>query len=98
MENKIVMFSKPGCKYCENARSFLNTLQLQYKEIKLKPDEKNYEKKRDQLFNYYNHHSYPIIVINNEFVGGYYDLVRSYDTLKLHNMCSKIGIDLQCDF
>ena len=44
MENKIVMFSKPGCKYCENARSFLNTLQLQYKEIKLKPDEKNYEK------------------------------------------------------
>jgi glutaredoxin len=45
MENKIVMFSKPGCKYCENARSFLNTLQLQYKEIKLKPDEKNYEKK-----------------------------------------------------
>lgn len=98
MENKIIVFSRPGCKYCDKTRSVLNTLQLPFNEIKLNPGDKNYENKRDQLFQYYHHSSYPIIVINNELVGGYSDLIRARDTLKLHDMCMKIGIKLPVDF
>jgi glutaredoxin len=97
MENKIIVFSRQGCKYCDNAKNFLNELQLPFNEIKLKPSDKNYECKRDQLFHYYKHYSYPVIVINNELVGGYSDLVKAYDTLKLHKMCNKIGLELSFD-
>lgn len=98
MENKVIVFSRPGCKYCDNTRVFLNTLDIPFNEIKLNPNDKNYETKRDQLFNYYHHHSYPIIVIDNQLLGGYSDLVNAYDTLKLHDMCSKIGIEVPFDF
>jgi glutaredoxin len=94
MENKIVVFSRLGCKYCENTRKFLNTLQLPFNEIKLKPDDKNYEYKRDQLFHYYHHNSFPVIVINNQLLGGYSDLIKAHSTSKLHDMCSKIGLKL----
>lgn len=96
MENKIIVFSRLGCKYCDNAKKFLKNLQLPFHEIKIN-DDKNYEYKRDHLFHYYQHHSYPVIVINNELLGGYSDLVNAYDTLKLHDMCSKIGLELPFD-
>ena len=60
----------------------------------MKPDDKNYEYKRDQLFHYYNHHSFPVIVINNQLLGGYSDLIKAHSTSKLHDMCSKIGLEL----
>jgi alkyl hydroperoxide reductase subunit F len=94
MDNKIVVFFKPGCPYCKKAKGFLNSLNLPYKEISLNPSESNYEYKRDQLFNFYNHKSYPVIVINNQLVGGYSDLVYIYDTRKLHKLCSDIGLYL----
>jgi hypothetical protein len=38
-------------------------------EINLNPDEVNYRKKRNELFKFYNHNSYPIIVIDNKLLG-----------------------------
>lgn len=97
MDNKIVVFSKPGCPYCSNAKEFLNKLNLPYSEVSLNPNESNYEYKRDRLFNHYNHRSYPIIVIDNQLLGGYSELIRAYDTLKLHKMCQTIGLYLPYD-
>lgn len=98
MDNQIVIFSKPGCPYCHKAKTFLNTLRLPFKEIALNPSDADYTYKRDRLFNHYNHRSYPIIVINNQLVGGYSELVHSYDTLRLHKLCSQIGLQLPFDF
>ncbi|MEY3334059.1 MAG: hypothetical protein RLZZ176_2362, partial [Cyanobacteriota bacterium] len=44
-----------------------------------------------------NHRSYPIIVIDNQLLGGYTELLHAYDTLKLHKMCQKIGLYLPFD-
>jgi glutaredoxin len=98
MDNKIVVFTKPGCPYCKHAKEFLDKLHLPYSEITLNPSDHNYEYKRNGLFNHYNHRSYPIIVINNKLLGGYSELVHAYDTLKLHEICHNIGIYLPYDF
>jgi glutaredoxin 3 len=98
MDNKIVVFSKPGCPYCIKAKNLLSKLTLPYTDISLHPEDPNYGYKRDRLFNHYNHRSYPIIVIDNQLLGGYTELLRAYDTLKLHQMCHKIGLSLPFDF
>lgn len=94
MDNKIVVFSKPGCPYCAKAKTFLNLRNLPFTEISLNPNENNYEYKRDRLFHNYNHKSYPVIVINNQLLGGYSELIKSYDTQKLHKICNDIGLCL----
>ena len=43
MENKIIVFSRLGCKYCDNAKKFLKNLQLPFHEIKINHDDKNYQ-------------------------------------------------------
>jgi glutaredoxin 3 len=97
MDNKIVVFSKPGCPYCSKTKLMLNSLNLPFTEISLNPNENNYESKRVRLFNYYNHKSYPVIVIDNKLLGGYTELVQAYDTAKLHKICHDIGIYLPID-
>jgi glutaredoxin 3 len=98
MDNKIVIFSKPGCPYCAKAKTFLTSFNLPFTEISLNPNENNYEYKRDRLFNHYNHKSYPVIVIDNQLLGGYSELIHAYDTLKLHKLCRDIGLYLPYDF
>lgn len=98
MDRKIVIFSKPGCKYCVKTKEFFEELNIRYEEINLNPDHPGYIKKRDDLFRYYNHYSYPIIVIDNVLLGGYTELINSYDTLRLHELCEKINIDIPYDF
>jgi glutaredoxin len=98
MDNRIVVFSKPGCPYCAKAKEFLDSLNLSFTEISLNPNENNYEYKRNRLFNHYNHDSYPIIVIDNQLVGGYSELIQSYHSLKLHKMCHNINLYLPMDF
>lgn len=97
MDNKIVVFSKPGCPYCAKAKTFLDKLNLPFSEVVINPAESNYEYKRDRLFEFYNHRSYPIIVIDNKLLGGYSELIRAYDNLKLHKMCHNIGLYLPYD-
>lgn len=97
MDNKIIVFSKPGCPYCIKAKTFLNRLRLPYTDISLNPEDQNYEYKKNRLFNHYNHRSYPIIVIDNQLLGGYTELMHAYETLKLHKMCQKIGLYLPFD-
>ena len=98
MDNKIVVFTKPGCPYCAKAKTLFNTLRLPFTEISLNPSDSNYESKRNRLFNYYGHRSYPLIVIDNKVLGGYSELVQAYNTLKLHKMCHRIGLNLPFDF
>lgn len=97
MDNKIVIFSKLGCLYCARTRTFFKSLNLQYTEINLNPNDNNYEYKKDRLFKYYNHNSYPIIVIDNKLIGGHSELLRSYDSHKLHKICNDINLFVPFD-
>ena len=96
--SKIIIYSKPGCPYCKKAKNALQHLKLPYKEISLNPEDADYINRRDALFQYYNHNSYPIIIIGDKVVGGYTELVNAYETLKLHKMCRDIGLYLSIDF
>jgi glutaredoxin len=98
MTNSILIFTKIGCPYCKKAKDFFNSLNLPYQETILDPNDPNYVSKRDNLFNNTGHRSYPIIYIGNQFVGGYSELVHSYNTLKLHKMCANIGLHVPFDF
>lgn len=98
MKDSITIYSKPGCPYCIKAKTMLAGLNLKYKEIQLNPNDPDYVQKRDTLFNYYSHRSYPIILVGKNLIGGYSELVHSYDTLRFHKLCSDIGIHVPFDF
>lgn len=90
----IRIISKEGCPYCQKARILLDALNLPYTEVILSPNEKNYIVKKNKLFTYYNRNSYPIIVIQDTVVGGYTDLIDSYNNSSLHKMCLNIGLQV----
>lgn len=91
----IKIFSKEGCPYCQKARILMNALDLPYSEVILSPNQSNYIEKKNKLFTYYNRNSYPIIIIQDTVIGGYSDLVDSYNDSSLHKICSDIGIKLK---
>lgn len=95
MDNKIIVFTKPGCPYCKNAKQLLGSLDLPFNEIVLNPNDLTYEYKKNRLFDYYNHRSYPIIVIDNILLGGYTELLEAYRDKSLHKICSKIGLHIR---
>ena len=99
METKreIRIVSKENCKFCDKAKDFLNNLDLPFATVLLDPNEEDYSILRDYYFNKYNVKSFPIITINGKLIGGYTDLVKSYDTLLLHSACGDIGIHLDID-
>lgn len=94
----IKIYSKVGCPYCVKAKSFLSDLNITYNEIVLDPLNGNYTSDRDYIFNTFGHKSFPIIFVGDTLLGGYLDLVRSYDTLLLHSLCSKYNIHIPFDF
>ena len=91
----ITIYSKPGCPYCDKAKSFLTDLNLEYNEIRFDPTLDNYTQLRDDLFTKFNHKSYPIITIGNTFIGGYTELINLYESLTLHNIIrTELDIEL----
>jgi glutaredoxin 3 len=94
MKNNITIYTKAGCMYCSKAKELLNSLDLMYDEIVLNPYKENYELQKNELFNFYNHKSFPIIIINKRLLGGYSDLVNIYNTLKLHKFYNQRGFNI----
>lgn len=92
MSKQIHIFTKEGCPYCKNAINFFDKMRLSYKEIKLSPSSSNYNRDKLKLFNHFNHHSFPIIIIGNTMLGGYSDLIDAYNSGKLQHLFSINGI------
>ena len=74
----LLIYTKKGCKYCTLAKELLKKKNIKYNEYELNSKDTNYEIARDYLFKTY-HNSFPIILLNNNFIGGYTELVK-------HNM------------
>lgn len=71
----LLIYTKKGCKYCVLAKELLKTKKIKYNEYELNSNDTNYEMSRDYLFKTY-HNSFPIILLNNKFIGGYTELVK----------------------
>jgi glutaredoxin len=71
---KIDIYSKDNCSFCERAKTFLNARRISYDEFKLGKDV-TLEEIRE---NFPLQKTFPIILVNNEIIGGYTDLVESF--------------------
>lgn len=67
---RVEIYTKPQCIYCEMAKATFRLQQLEYIEYKLDEDFT-----RDEvLAKFPGYNTFPFIVIDNNFVGGYTDL------------------------
>jgi len=66
----VVIYTKENCPYCTNAKTLLSTKGISYTEMKL-----NEDFTRDFLLeNYPSAKSFPLIVIDGFYIGGYEQL------------------------
>lgn len=95
---EIKIISKPKCPYCVKAKAFLDNIDVSYNCVTLNPEDDDYTTQRDYYFNTYNHKSFPLIFVGDVFLGGFKELSTSYETLRFHQLCADIGINIEYDF
>ena len=98
MSERIVIHSKTNCPYCVKAKDFLKDKGISFQEIVYDPTSEEYETLKNALLERTNFKTFPQIFVGAEFVGGYTDLVDSYSTLKFHQLCKNVGIEVEGDF
>lgn len=66
----VTLYTSPTCPYCERAKALLSDLQIPYEDhdVLMNPA------LRQEMAEKYNWMTLPMIVIGDEFVGGYDDL------------------------
>lgn len=81
MTPKVKMYSKVPCPYCVRAKEFFNSRNIPVEEIDLTG---NFDE-MDKLKECTGHRTFPQIFINDQFVGGYSDLIEKIEegSLKL---------------
>ena len=92
--NKVVIYSKKDCIYCQKAIKLLKNINVKYDEIKLNIENEEHIEWIKELKVMYNHHTFPFITvklyngndIEDKFIGGYTDLERTYNTMYLHTL------------
>lgn len=92
--SSVVIYSKTVCKFCVMAKEFFQQHGVPYQEIVLDPSSDAYEDQVSELLERTNHTSFPFIFVGAEFIGGYSDMMVAYNTLRLHELLSKIGITI----
>ncbi|MGM0548135.1 MAG: glutaredoxin 3 [Bacillota bacterium] len=78
---KIEVYSKDWCPYCKKAKAFLKSKNLDFQEIDIKK-ENNYEVMKKRT----NNKTVPQIIINNQSLGGYDDLIELEKTGELNKI------------
>jgi glutaredoxin 3 len=74
MKMDCVIYTKENCTWCVAAKEFLKNQRTSYEEIKIGEDIT-----RDELLEKYPEaKTVPIIVIDNEWIGGYMELVEYF--------------------
>jgi glutaredoxin len=76
---KITLYSTTYCPYCFRAKELLKNLALEYTEI----DVTNDSELRDRLTEKYTWYTVPMILIGDEFIGGYDELSKLHQENKL---------------
>lgn len=94
----VIVYSLVNCVYCDKAKSFLEEKNIPYKEIKFDKSEDDYRTRVDVLISKTGQRTFPQIYFGEEFIGGYSDMMTAYDTLRLHDICKNMGIELEVEF
>ena len=90
--------SKINCPYCVKTVEFLATHDIPHEVIHYDPSSIVYETQKNDLVAKTNFMTFPQIFVGNDFLGGYTELMHAYETLKLHELLEKLGINLEIDF
>jgi len=96
--SSIVVYSKPGCVYCDKVKLLLEEINAPHTVVMLNPESEDYASKCAALKSSTNQNTFPFVYVGDTFIGGYHELVRSYTSCNLHELCSKIGITIQYEF
>lgn len=86
MKPKIVIYSTPICPYCNRAKEFLKSYNLEYQDINIM----NNPELAQKVFNDTGLKTVPQIYINDIHVGGWDDLKMLDQQGKLQNLLSDI--------
>lgn len=82
---KVVVYSKDPCPFCVRAINFLNSRDIPFIEIDLTGNQDEMDRMKQET----GWATMPIILINNELVGGYTDLVELENENKLEALLNK---------
>lgn len=71
----ITIYTKPNCSYCVHAKEYMDKKNIPYNELKLDEDftRESLKDKYPQVI------TYPVIVTEFEYIGGFVDLKNKYD-------------------
>ena len=82
---KIKVYTTSYCPYCKRAKSLLESKNLEYEEINLTTD----SELRLELEKKHNWRTVPMILINDELIGGFDDLAKLEREDELDNLIAK---------
>ena len=78
----VVIYSTKNCPFCVAAKNLLESLNIPLEEIDLTSD----IEKRLEISTKYNWRTVPIIIINDNFIGGFDELNNLYSEGKLEEL------------
>lgn len=79
MSQRIAIYTKDHCPYCNRAKEYFGTRGIAYDEIDVAQDPQGY----DELKQRTGHMTVPQIFIDGQFVGGYTDMIEKIRTGEL---------------
>ncbi len=78
----VVIYSTRNCPFCVAAKALLESLSVKFDEIDLTND----IEKRLEISSKYNWRTVPMIIVNDNFVGGFDELNNLYSEGKLEEL------------
>jgi glutaredoxin len=91
---KVFLFSKSYCPWCKKAKELLKSCEIDYKAVEVDIDDN--VKNDEEFLNYLHEDSkfktFPKIYIGNRCIGGFSDLSKMKDNMKLFLLLKKEGI------
>ena len=83
MEEAYTIYSKDGCGYCDRAKAAILERGERYTEFKLPKEEVQRLVGRPVA-------TYPVILYNGQYIGGYQELMREYAKRDLSDLASVV--------
>jgi len=91
--DKVVVFSKSYCPYCQGVKDLLDRLHVPYKAYELDISDDGSEI-QNYLYKLTGGNTVPRVFINSEFIGGHDDTVAAHKSGKLAIKLAAVGITI----
>lgn len=79
---KVIVYSKPYCPYCDNAKQLLQSKNISFEEIRVDLS----DEKREEMMRLSGQRTVPQIFINGQSIGGFTDLAALDESGKLDEL------------